>query len=74
MFLPDADFRDPGGENADFVRADARIRRKCAAASAYDSRQRKSDPVADKLTFTETFTEAHIADGDIPDPKLTWQG
>jgi hypothetical protein len=36
--------------------------------------QRKSDPVADKLTFTETFTEAHIADGDIPDPKLTWQG
>jgi hypothetical protein len=36
--------------------------------------QRKSDPVADKLTFTETFTEAHLADGDIPDPKLTWQG
>jgi hypothetical protein len=47
MFRLDADFRDPGGENADFVRVDGRIRRKCAAASAYDSRQRNSDPVED---------------------------
>jgi hypothetical protein len=35
--------------------------------------QRKAAPVPDKLTFTETFTDDHIAAGDIPDPKLTWQ-
>jgi hypothetical protein len=36
--------------------------------------QRKSELVPDKLTFTETFTDDHVAAGDIPDPKLTWQG
>jgi len=36
--------------------------------------QRKSELVPDKLTFTETFTDEHVAAGDIPDPKLTWQG
>ena len=35
---------------------------------------RKSELVPGKLTFTETFTDEHIAAGDIPDPKLTWQG
>ena len=36
--------------------------------------QRKTSPLPEKLTFTETFTDEHIAAGDIPDPKLTWQG
>ena len=36
--------------------------------------QRKSELVPDKLTFTEAFTDDHVAAGDIPDPKLTWQG
>ena len=35
---------------------------------------RKSEPVPDKLTFAEAFTDDHIAAGDIPDPRLTWQG
>jgi hypothetical protein len=34
---------------------------------------RPSSSVQDKLTFTETFTDEHVAAGDIPDPKLTWQ-
>jgi len=36
--------------------------------------QRKSELVPDKLTFTEAFTDDHVAAGDIPDPKLAWQG
>ena len=35
---------------------------------------RKSEPVPEQVTFTETFTEDHIAAGNIPNPKLTWQG
>ena len=36
--------------------------------------QRKSGLVPDPLTFTEVFTDDHVTAGDIPDPKLTWQG
>ncbi|HWH76979.1 MAG TPA: helix-turn-helix domain-containing protein [Candidatus Binatus sp.] len=36
--------------------------------------QRKFELVPDKLTFTEAFTDDHVAAGDIPDPTLTWQG
>ena len=35
--------------------------------------QRKSTPLPDKLTFTEAFTEDHILNADIPDPKITWK-
>ena len=36
--------------------------------------QRKSELLPDRLTFTEAFTDEHVAAGDIPDPNLTWKG